>query len=75
MNSTQRALAALVLAGAALSLTGTAHAAGELGQGEGGGSILDESLNQAITPSGDSLFSTAENALQPFTAGTLARPI
>ncbi|MFE6225747.1 hypothetical protein [Streptomyces sp. NPDC057854] len=60
MNNTKRALAAIALAGAALSFTSTAHA-DSIGAGDSGGLVLDQSHNFALDAQGDSIFSGQNN--------------
>ncbi|MGK5639214.1 hypothetical protein ACSNOK_13045 [Streptomyces sp. URMC 126] len=74
MNNVKRTLAALALAGAVLSFSGTAHAdenpvttvtGGILGLGDSGGQNRDESSNQALDVVGDSLMNGLSNAFAP----------
>ncbi|MEU8617289.1 hypothetical protein [Streptomyces sp. NPDC048623] len=67
MNSTKRVLAAVALAGAALSIASTAHAAPN-GSGDRGGEVTDQSVNDALTAHGDSLFSGSNNTLGTVTS-------
>ncbi|NEA67384.1 hypothetical protein [Streptomyces sp. SID12488] len=55
MNHTKRALAAIALAGAALTMTGTAHADQGTGQGDIGPVGRDESFNFDSHSFGDSV--------------------
>ncbi|WP_328884621.1 hypothetical protein [Streptomyces sp. NBC_00299] len=65
MNTTKRALATLALAGATLTITGTAHASGILGLGDTGGNNRDESLNQSVNVIGDSFMNGGVNVFAP----------
>ncbi|MEV7356352.1 hypothetical protein [Kitasatospora sp. NPDC091276] len=65
MNNTKRVLAALALAGAALTITGTAHASGILGLGDTGSSNNDSSLNQNLGIFGDSIMDGTHNTFGP----------
>ncbi|MGW6842264.1 hypothetical protein [Streptomyces sp. NPDC054958] len=75
--NTKRVLAAVALAGAALSLSGTAHAAdpapvaatgGIFGLGDSGGQNRDESLNQVVNVVGDSFMDGENNDFSPRSA-------
>ncbi|MFC9125716.1 hypothetical protein ACFT4A_02595 [Streptomyces sp. NPDC057099] len=62
MTNTRRTLAALALAGAALTSTGTAHAADP---GDKGG---DQASSTSVSTSGNNLLHRTTNALSPLTS-------
>ncbi|MGW7064930.1 hypothetical protein ACWGHM_41470 [Streptomyces sp. NPDC054904] len=64
--NTKRVLTALALAGAALSIAGTAHADPN-GSGDQGGTVQDQSVSDALTAHGDALFSGNNNELDTVT--------
>lgn len=70
MTYTKRVLAAVALAGAALSIAGTAHAGNANGAGDSGGSVLDQSNNFALDAHGDSVFSGMGNTLSELTGSS-----
>ncbi|GHD03741.1 hypothetical protein GCM10010313_19130 [Streptomyces violarus] len=61
MTNMRRTLAALALAGAALTTTGTAHAADPGDKG-------DQTSSTAVSTSGDNLLRRTTNALSPLTS-------
>jgi hypothetical protein len=61
MTNTRRTLTALALAGAALTTTGTAHAAAPGDKG-------DQTSSTAVSTSENNLFRSATNALSPLTS-------
>ncbi|WP_369166405.1 hypothetical protein AB5J49_00180 [Streptomyces sp. R28] len=65
MNTTKRALTTLALAGATLTITGTANASSVLGLGDSGGQNRDESVNQVVSVFGDSFMSGQSNTFAP----------
>ncbi|MGX1560091.1 hypothetical protein [Streptomyces sp. NPDC055506] len=72
MTNTRRTLAALALAGAALTAAGTAHAADP---GDKGDQTKGQSSSTAVSTSGDNLLSRSTKALNAINPLTRILPV